>query len=144
MADLARPEGELASALARASLPPAAAAALADLRAALAERWGAVQEAAVQLERTLERPVETARNQALHGVDEIEKRLVAALKRTGEEALQQLARARANLYPGGKPQERVVTAASYLARHGRPLLATLHQAAREHAERLLEGAPRGA
>ena len=98
----------------------------------------------MRLERTLERPVETARNQALHGADEIEKRLVAALKRNGEEALQQLARARGNLYPGGKPQERVVTVASYLARHGRELLAVLHDAARAHVERLLEGAPRGA
>ena len=144
LADLARPEGELASALLRDALPPDAASALGALRGALEERWAAVRAAAVEVERTLERPVETARNQGLHAVDEIEKRLVAALKRSNETALQQLARARANLYPDGKPQERVLTAASYLARHGRPLLETLRQAARAHVERLLEAAPRGA
>ena len=142
--DLARPEGELASALVRDALPADAAGSLAALRRALDERYAAVQAAAVGVERTLERPVETARNQALHAVDEIEKRLVAALKRSNETALQQLARARASLFPGGKPQERVLTAASYLARHGRPLLETLRQAARAHVERLLEAAPRGA
>jgi len=144
LGDLARPEGELASALLRDALPADAAGALAALRSALDERYAALRAAATGVERTLERPVETARNQARHAVDEIEKRLVSALKRNNETALQQLARARANLYPEGKPQERVLTAASYLARHGRPLLDTLHEAARAHVRRLLEAAPRGA
>lgn len=142
-ADLARPEGDLASAIAREALPADAAAALAALRGALDERYAAVREAATRLERTLERPIETTRNQAVHGVDEIEKRLVAALKRNNEAALQQLARARTNLFPDGKAQERV-TAASYLARHGQPLVAMLHEAAHAHVERLLEAAPSGA
>ena len=144
LAALERPEGELATAMFKDALPADAAQALAALRGALGERWSAVRAAAVALERTLERPVETARNQALHGVDEIEKRLVAALKRSNETAVQQLSRARANLYPDGKPQERILTAASYLARHGRPLLGTLHEAARAHVGRLLEAAPGGA
>jgi len=142
-ADLARPDGELATALAREALPADAAEALAALRADLQRRYAAVSEAAVRLERTLERPVETARNQAVHAVDEIEKRLVAALKRNNDTALQQLARAKASLFPADKPQERVFTAATYLARHGRPLLAMLHEAARAHVERLLEAAPSG-
>jgi len=142
--DLSRPEGELASAIAREALPADATVALTALRGALDERYAAVREAAIRLERTLERPIETARNQAVHGVDEVEKRLVAALKRNNETALQQLARARTNLFPDGKAQERVLTAASYLARHGRPLVAMLHEAARAHVERLLEAAPSGA
>jgi uncharacterized protein YllA (UPF0747 family) len=143
-ADFARTEGELASAIAREALPADAAAALGALRGALDERYAAVREAAIALERTLERPVETARNQAVHAVDEIEKRLVAALKRNNDTALQQLARARASLFPDGKPQERVLTAASYLARHGQLLMAMLHQAARDHVERLLVADPSGA
>lgn len=142
--ELGRPEGELASALAREALPADAVEALAALRGGLESGYAAVREAAIRLERTLERPVETARNQALHGADEIEKRLVAALKRNNDTALQQLARAKANLFPSGKPQERVLTAATYLARHGRPLMAMLHEAARAHVERLLEAAPHGA
>ncbi len=142
--DLARPEGELATALFKEALPEEAARSLAALRAALGERWAAVQAAAGSLDKTLERPVETARNQALHAADEIEKRLVAALKRRNETSLQQLARARASLYPGGEAQERVLTLASFLARYGGELLPALAESAREHARCLLEAAPAGA
>jgi bacillithiol biosynthesis cysteine-adding enzyme BshC len=141
--DFARPRGELESAVAREALPGDAAAALQQLRGALRERYGALSQAAVGIEPTLQRPLETARNQALHAVDEVEKRMVGALKRGNEVALQQLARVRAGLYPGGEPQERVLTVASYLARHGRPFLDVLHDAAAAHVQRLLEGPPAG-
>lgn len=141
--DFGRPEGELASAVVRGSLPADAAASLNALRAALAEGYAALSQAAIRIEPTLGRPVETARNQALHAVDEVEKRLVGALKRSNEVVLQQLARARASLYPGGQPQERVLTAASYLARHGRSVLDVLRDAAAAHARQLLEGPPAG-
>ena len=141
--DLGRPEGELASAVVRGSLPAEAAASLAGLRVALAERYAALSQAAVRIEPTLERPVETARNQALHGVDEVEKRLVGALKRSNEVVLQQLARARASLFPEGQPQERVLTLASYYARYGRPFLDVLRDAAAAHARLLLEGPSTG-
>ena len=143
-ADLAQDEGALATALAKDALPADAAGALAALRSALEERYRAVTEAALAIERTLERPIETVRNQALHAVDEVEKRLVAALKRRNETALQQLARTRTGLFPGGAPQERVLTAASWLARYGRDLLPVLVAAAREHAGRLLDAPPAGA
>ena len=50
------------------------------------------------------------------------RRLVASLKRTGETVTGQIARARAALYPGGRPQERVLTLASFLVRYGPGLL----------------------
>ncbi len=142
--DLGRDEGALATALAKESLPAGAASALAALRTALAERYAAVLAAAAGIEKTLERPIETSRNQALHAVDEVEKRLVAALKRRNETAVQQLARTRTSLFPDGAPQERVLTAANYLARYGRELLPALQAAAREHAGRLLEAPRAGA
>ena len=141
--DLGRPEGELASAVIRGSLSAEAAASLEGLRVALAERYAALSQAAVRIEPTLERPVETARNQALHAVDEVEKRLVGALKRNNEVVLQQLARARASLFPGGQPQERALTLANYYARYGRPFLDVLRDAAAAHVRQLLEGPSAG-
>jgi bacillithiol biosynthesis cysteine-adding enzyme BshC len=141
--DFGRPEGELESMVVRGALPTEAAAALEELRAAVAGRYAALSQAATRIEPTLARPVETARNQALHAVDEVEKRLVGALKRNNDVVLQQLARARASLYPGGQPQERVLTVASFLARHGRPFLDVLGGAAAAHARQLLEGPPAG-
>ncbi len=142
--DLARPEGDLAAALAREDLPTGAVAALEAARGALAERYAAFQAEAVAIEKTLEKPVENARNQALRGLQEIEKKLVAALRRQNETALQQVARAREQLYPAGKPQERVLCVASFLSRHGAVVLDVMYEAARAHARWLLEGAPREA
>ncbi len=134
-------DGGLEAALAREALPGDAAEALAALRGALAERYAALQAAAKRVDPTLERPVETARNQGLHAVDEVEKRLVAALKRANQAALDQVGRARANLFPGGEPQERALTVATYLARHGAALLPSIREAAGAHARSLLEAAP---
>ncbi|MBI1722828.1 MAG: bacillithiol biosynthesis cysteine-adding enzyme BshC [Gemmatimonadetes bacterium] len=135
---LGRAEGELASALGRDALPAAAVEALGGLRVALGERYGALLAVAAQIDRTLEKPVESARNQSLAATHEIEKKLIAHLKRHNETVLQQVARAREQLFPEGKPQERVLTVASYLSRHGTAVLDVIHEAARAHARRLLE------
>jgi bacillithiol biosynthesis cysteine-adding enzyme BshC len=141
--DLARPEGELASRIVRSDLPQGATRALAALRAALEERYGAVRNEAAAIDRTLERTVESARNQALVAAAEIERKLVHHLKRQNETLVQQLARAREQLYPEGRPQERVLTVASFLARHGTAVLDLVRDAARDHAGRLLEALWRG-
>src|SRR5207247_1431478 len=70
----------------------------------------------------LERTVQAARNAALAGTNEIEKKLVASLKRRQGTLVSQLVRARAALMPDGKPQERVLTIMSFLARYGGSLL----------------------
>ena len=143
-ADFAQPEGALASRIAKGELPESAAAALNALRAALGERYAQLQSEAAAVDQTLKKAVESERNRALVGAQEIEKKLVAALKRTNETAIQQVARARDQLYPGGVPQERVVSVVSFLSRYGRDVLDLLFDAARTHARRLLDGAPGGA
>ncbi len=139
-ADLAQSEAALAGRIAREGLPESVTRALAELRASITERYAAVQAEVAQIDRTLEKPAENARNQALMGSQEIEKKLVAALKRTADTAIQQAARARDQLYPEGKPQERVISVVSFLARHGRPVLDLMFAAARDHAARLLRTA----
>lgn len=140
LADLLRPEGELASRLAREDLPTGATAALDELRRTIAAGYAALAAAAASVDRTLEKPVENARNQALVGTQEVEKKLVAAVKRASETTLQQVARARDAVAPGGTPQERVITLASFLSRHGPAVRDILLDAARSHARLLLEGA----
>ncbi len=85
-------------------------------------RYARISGAVGQLDPTLERTVQSARNAALAGTNEIEKKLIASLKRSQGTVLSQLARARAALMPAGKPQERVLTIASFLARSGGALL----------------------
>ena len=67
----------------------------------------------------------SARNAALGGAQEIEKKLVASLKREHETLVRQVARARAAVYPRGEPQERLLTPASFLVRYGPGLVDAL-------------------
>lgn len=120
--DFSEPPGALESRLARAELPEELAAALEELRDDVAARFQRISGEIQQIDPTLERTVESARNAALAGTNEIEKKLVASLKRAQGTVAAQLARARAALAPNGKPQERVLTAASFIARYGTALL----------------------
>jgi bacillithiol synthase len=117
--------GPLEARLVRSQLPSEAIASLERLRTALEVEYGALERAAVEIDPTLARPAQSARQQALAGTQDIEKKLVQHLKRRQETELGQLARARAAVAPGGKPQERVVTVAPFLARYGPGLLEEL-------------------
>ncbi|HYL54563.1 MAG TPA: bacillithiol biosynthesis BshC [Gemmatimonadales bacterium] len=124
--------GELEARLVRTDLPPEAVATLGTLRSSIEEQYGHLLEAAMKVDPTLERTVESARNAALSGAQTIEKKLIASLKRLeGEALVRQIARARAAVYPNGQPQERVLTLASFLVRYGAELLDGLeHEVAR--------------
>jgi uncharacterized protein YllA (UPF0747 family) len=127
--DFSEPPGALESRLARADLPADLAAALEQLREDVAARFQRISGGVQQIDPTLERTVESARNAALAGTNEIEKKLVASLKRAQGTVAAQLARARAALFPNGKPQERVLTGASFLARYGGSLVDEIEAAA---------------
>ena len=121
-ADFAGQPGTLEAKIAKAELPSALAESLKALRNDVESRFARISGEVQQLDPTLERTVQSARNAALAGTNEIEKKLVASLKRTQGTLVSQLARARAALMPDGKPQERVLTVASFLARYSGSLL----------------------
>lgn len=121
-ADFNGQPGALESRIAKAELPPDLASSLQELRDDVAARFARISGEVQLLDPTLERTVESARNAALAGTNEIEKKLVASLKRTQGTLVSQLTRARAALAPLGKPQERVLTVASLLSRYGGTLL----------------------
>ena len=70
----------------------------------------------------------------------IEKKLVQHLKRRQETELSQIARARTAVQPGGKPQERVLTVAPFIARYGPALVTDLGDAIESWYAGALEGA----
>lgn len=125
MSDFAGPPGEVEGRLVRDQLPPEVSQTLATLREEIRSAYGRVSDGARRVDPTLERTVESARNAALSGMQEIEKKIVAALKRANETLVGQVARARAALFPTGEPQERVLTYASMAIRYGPELLAEL-------------------
>ncbi len=121
-ADFAGPPGALEARIAKGELPPELAESLKALRDDVEARFARISGEIQQLDPTLERTVQSARNAALAGTNEIEKKLIASLKRTQGTLVSQLTRARAALMPDGKPQERVLTVASFLARYSLSLL----------------------
>lgn len=125
LADFDGAPGVLEARLVRESVPPEAAETLAALRRRLEEDYARLAGAVAAVDPTLARTVESARNAALGGTHDIEKKLVASLKRENETLVRQIARARAAVYPQGRPQERVLTLASFLIRYGPALLDAL-------------------
>lgn len=125
LADLAGPPGALEARLVRDALPPEVAAAFTEVRAGIETGFGRLARAVARVDPTLERAVQSVRNAALAGSGDVEKKVVQALKRANETLVGQLGRARAALYPAGKPQERVLTLASFLLRYGPALVDAL-------------------
>lgn len=139
--ELLEPAGALEGRLVRAQLPEEALAALSRLRAAIDEQYATIGRAAEAVDPTLAKPVQGARQQALTGSQDIEKKLVQHLKRRQGTELGQLARARASVLPEGKPQERVLTIAPLLARYGPGLITELAETIHGWYANALEGPP---
>src|SRR5690349_21898812 len=144
LADLLSAPGAVEAKVVRSQLPGEVDAALARLRAATDEGYGVLERTATEIDPTLARPAQSARQQALGGTQELEKKLVQHLKKRQDTELAQLARARTAVIPGGKPQERVLTIAPFLARFGPGLLTDLREAFQGWYAGALEGHLEGA
>jgi uncharacterized protein YllA (UPF0747 family) len=138
--DLLEPAGPLEARLVRSQLPEAAARTLSALREALATGYDALAASAAEIDPTLTRPVQGTKHQALGGLQDIEKKLVQHLKRRQEVELGQISKARALVLPENQPQERVLTIASFLARHGPTLITELGETIEAWYAAALEGA----
>jgi uncharacterized protein YllA (UPF0747 family) len=125
----------------REQIPDATARAFEGLRSDLEARYGALGAAAAGLDPTLARPFANALSRSLDQLRRVEAKLVRNLKRRHQTELRQLLRARVDVLPGDRPQERVVTAASVLAPHGPALLPAVRDAAARWYADALEGRP---
>lgn len=117
-AALDRPFHEIAGDIAREEVPEGVRRALGQLRGALGKGVGELEEAVKTVDPTLRGPVKHVRSQAFAALDDLEKKVVHALKRENEIALAQLEKAQLHLFPRGKPQERVMNPFYYLSRYG--------------------------
>ncbi|NJD19479.1 MAG: bacillithiol biosynthesis cysteine-adding enzyme BshC [Gemmatimonadetes bacterium] len=116
--DLQGPFHELAGRVAREEVPDSVRAALGTLRGAIGKGVGELQDAVKAVDPTLKGTVQHVRSQAFSALEELERKVLAALKRENEIALTQLEKAQLHLFPLGKPQERVVNPFYFLVRYG--------------------------
>ena len=137
--ELGAPEGQLESRLVRDQIPDDASRALGHLRKTLDEDYGLLEQAVADVDRTLQKPVQAAHHNALRSLADVEKRLISQLKKRNDTVVQQLEKARINLMPLGKPQERVLNAVPYLIRYGQAFIDLAHASCGEWAGRLETG-----
>ncbi|MDE3216298.1 MAG: bacillithiol biosynthesis BshC, partial [Gemmatimonadota bacterium] len=136
----------LAGRTARAAVPSRVQGALDDLRRAVREGIAALagaDGAAAGGPLLPEAVVTGAERQIGFRLDRLERRLLAAAKRRGSEALRDVALARAHLWPEGHAQERTLNFIPFLARYGDGLWTVMRRAAGEHARRLLHAGAAG-
>jgi uncharacterized protein YllA (UPF0747 family) len=129
--DLARPEHELASRIARDEMPDGVTTALRALETSLASGTDALEDAAKSIDPTLKGPLDAFRSQGAQLVSDIERKILQSLKRQNEVVLGQAAKAQIHLFPLGKPQERVFNPFYYLARYDEAFLDAVNERARE-------------
>lgn len=108
----------LLSRFAREKMPPTAEAAMKRWRDSARSASEELTAAVAGVDRTLEGAVRAARNASLAALGTLDKKVVRALKRRNETARERIGRARANLWPAGKPQDRVFGPLQYLMRYG--------------------------
>jgi bacillithiol synthase len=108
--------------------PPSVAAAIEKLRAGLDRDFGRVEAAAGEELPGIRSAVGKARKSAFDSVSELEGTVDARVRERQEILVSQARRAAAHLYPGGRPQERVVGPWPFLARYGPGFLSELVEA----------------
>jgi bacillithiol biosynthesis cysteine-adding enzyme BshC len=138
--ELLAPGGALERQLAHAHVPDAAAKALTELRITIEREFGILSASGAGIALQLSRSVETLRRKVEWLLERTESKFVGHLKRRDGEATARVVRARGSLRPDNRPQERVLTVAPFLARHGTGLLGELSVAVRDWYRATLEGA----
>ena len=88
---------------------------------------GELTKAARGVDETLKGPVQQGQSQALGILDDLEKKILQAVKRQSEVALAQLEKAQVHLFPSGKPAERVQSPFYFLSRYGGAVLEILYE-----------------
>lgn len=129
-ADFREPFHELSTRVVRASVPIEVEEALASLRCSIEDGYRDLESAALSIDPMLAGPLQGGRNASMVRLAEVEKRIVRHLKKRQSIELSQLAKAGANLYPAGQPQERLLNIFQYLVRYGQELLPALAGAMR--------------
>ena len=108
----------LLSRFARDKLPREVRDATVRWRGAVESMGGELADAAATVDPALRGAVMKARNTGLAALGALEKKIVRAVKRNAETTRAQIAKAHVNLWPGGKPQDRILCPLQYLMRYG--------------------------
>lgn len=131
VAALDRPFHELAAERAREEIPGEVRRAMGALRGAIGAGVSELDKAVRGLDPTLKGPVGHVRSVAMDALTDVERKVMQAVKRESEIALQQIEKAHLHLFPDGSPQERVFNPVYYLVRYGDEFVSELSRRFRD-------------
>lgn len=117
-ADVHVPFDQLATQIVRRDVPHDVTNAIEQLSDQLDAGYAKLIAGAVEIDPTLEGPLESARNASHKKLHDVDRKIVRHLKKRNAIELEQLQRASTNLFPLGEPQERVLSLVTYYARYG--------------------------
>ncbi|MDE2982485.1 MAG: bacillithiol biosynthesis cysteine-adding enzyme BshC [Gemmatimonadota bacterium] len=96
-------------------------------REGLETRASEVSSASAAIDPVLRGAVTKARNSGLAALGALEKKVIRAIKRRSETVASQIAKAGVNLWPGSKPQDRVLSPLQYTMRYGPGVVTALRE-----------------
>jgi uncharacterized protein YllA (UPF0747 family) len=141
--ELVRDGAALEAKVARRHFPGEIADALAAVRTAVEAGYGVLERGAGAIDSTLIRTMQGLRERSLFAAEQAERKLIRGLKRRETTEIAQVTRARTAVRPGGQPQERVLTAAVWVARYGPGFLSELAAQIEGWYRSALEASPGG-
>jgi bacillithiol biosynthesis cysteine-adding enzyme BshC len=113
--------------LLESQLPPSVEQSLHEATRAVEERMAALASAVPALDPTLAGAVRSTLGKMQHDLKTLHSKIIQAAKRRDQTLRRQFERVRAQAFPGGHPQERVIGFVSFLARSGPELVDRLAQ-----------------
>lgn len=132
VADLEESRDSLAQRLARRQMPDGVTGTLAVLREDIVRRLDDLARHAEEIDPTLIGALGAERDRLLLGAGRAERKILRALKRSGNLSQRRLDRVLDSIRPGGAPQDRVLNVLPFLARYGEHFLDEVRRGIDEH------------
>lgn len=131
--------GQIEADLARGMVPAEASHALQHLQASVARDFDVLEQHGATIAPQLQQALANLRARMEWILERADTKFIAHIKRHDTETMGRIQRARDSLRPQGRPQERVLTVAPFLARHGLGLLPELGATIQQWYTSALEG-----
>jgi bacillithiol biosynthesis cysteine-adding enzyme BshC len=125
--DLAGDSASTIGRIVKAQVPPELRESLDALREAVNASLEDVRAAAIAFDPGAKSATDSGSRAVLGGINDLESRLQTRVKEKNQVMQQQLEKVAVNLYPNGKPQERVLNPYPYLIRYGDSLLDAIYE-----------------